>query len=119
MPVTRKPFNLLGLCVVKSDETQLRIGRTRRECKQTGENWDRWGGCVSDGAPAEVPPEFLKPEGSPRDPWHLVCEFVSAIAEQREAKPSFYDGLHAQVVADSVLASDTERPWIDIPEEPV
>ncbi len=81
-----------------------------------------------DLAPVDVPAEFLKPAGSPRDPgqgepatvfrYDLVWEFVSAICEGRDAVPSFYDGLQAQVVADSVLRSHAERRWIDIPEEP-
>src|SRR6478609_6153263 len=81
-----------------------------------------------DLAPVDVPAEFLKPQDSPRNPkegkpatifrYDLVWEFVSAICEQREAVPSFYDGLKAQVVADSVLDSHTQRRWIDIPEEP-
>jgi len=50
--------------------------------------------------------------------YDLVWEFVSAICEQRDAVPSFYDGLQAQVVADSVLRSHTERRWIEIPKEP-
>lgn len=81
-----------------------------------------------DLAPVDVPAEFLKPEGSPRDVtqgepatvfrYDLVWEFVSAIVEGREATPSFYDGLRAQVVADSVLQSHAERRWIPIPQEP-
>lgn len=81
-----------------------------------------------DLSPVPVPPEFLAPPGSPRDPaegeparvfrYDLVWEFVSAIVERREANPSFYDGLRAQVVADAVLKSHTERTWVDIPDEP-
>lgn len=81
-----------------------------------------------DLAPCDVPAEFLKPAGSPRDPsegkpatvfrYDLVWEFVSAIVERREAIPSFYDGLRAQTVANAVLASHAERRWIDIPDEP-
>lgn len=81
-----------------------------------------------DLAPVDVPPEFLKPSGSPRDPsqgepatvfrYDLVWEFISAIAEGREAVPSFYDGLRAQTVADACLASHERRTWIDIPAEP-
>jgi predicted dehydrogenase len=81
-----------------------------------------------DLAPVDVPQEFLTPEGSPRDPgkgvpatvfrYDLVWEFVSAIVEGREAVPSFYDGLRAQIVADAVLQSHRDRAWIDIPEEP-
>ena len=81
-----------------------------------------------DLAPEPVPAEFRKLPGSPRDPdqgepatvfrYDLVWEFVSAIVERREAVPSFYDGLCAQVVADSVLASHRQRTWVEIPEEP-
>jgi predicted dehydrogenase len=81
-----------------------------------------------DLAPVPVPPEFLKPPGSPRDPaqgepatvfrYDLVWEFVSAIVERRDAVPSFYDGLRAQVVADAVLESYDKRTWIAIPDEP-
>jgi predicted dehydrogenase len=75
--------------------------------------------------PVPVPPEFLKPSGSPRDPaqgepatvfrYDLMWEFVSAIVEGRDAVPSFYDGLNAQLVADAVLRSHAERRWIDTP----
>ena len=50
--------------------------------------------------------------------YDLVWEFVSAICEQRDAIPSFYDGLRAQQVADAVLASHAERVWKEIPDEP-
>jgi len=83
----------------------------------------------SDLAPVDVPAEFLKPADSPRDPsqgkpatvfrYDLVWEFVSAIVGGRDAIPSFYDGLRAQIVADAVLASQAERRWIEIPEEPL
>lgn len=78
-----------------------------------------------DLAPVPVPPEFLKPAGSPRDPsqgvaatvfrYDLVWEFVSAIVERRQAVPSFIDGLNAQTVADAVLESHAKRVWIDTP----
>lgn len=78
-----------------------------------------------DLAPVAVPAEFLKPEGSPRDPsagepatvfrYDLMWEFVSAIVEQRDAVPSFYDGLNAQLIADACLQSHRERRWIDTP----
>ncbi|MEX2141465.1 MAG: Gfo/Idh/MocA family oxidoreductase [Pirellulales bacterium] len=74
--------------------------------------------------PVPVPPEFLAPAGSPRDPnqgepatvfrYDLMWEFVSAIVERRDAAPSFYDGLNAQLVADAVLQSHAERRWIDM-----
>jgi predicted dehydrogenase len=81
-----------------------------------------------DLAPVEVPNDYLKPADSPRvlgdgDPatvfrYDVVWEFISAITEQRDAIPSFYDGLCAQVVADNVLASHEERRWVEIPDEP-
>ena len=75
-------------------------------------------------AQRRVPVEFLKPQGSPRDLKHgepatvfrydLVWEFVSAIIEARQAIPSFYEGLNAQIVADAVLESHEKRCWIQI-----
>ena len=47
--------------------------------------------------------------------YDLMWEFVSAIVEGRDAVPSFYDGLRAQVVADAVLQSHERRVWIEIP----
>ena len=77
-----------------------------------------------DLAAVDVPHEFLKPEASPRDPFQgdpatvfrydLVWEFVSAIIEARQAIPSFYEGLNAQIVADAVLESHEKRCWIQI-----
>jgi len=74
-----------------------------------------------------VPRDFLSPAGSPRNPdegvpstvfrYDLMWEFVSAIVEGRDAVPSFYDGLKAQIVADAVLQSHAERRWIDVPLE--
>lgn len=85
------------------------------------------GTSEDDLAPRDVPADFLKPAGSPRDPqmgesatvfrYDLVWEFVSAITERREAVPSFYDGLVAQTVADSVLQSQKMRRWIDLSQE--
>jgi predicted dehydrogenase len=87
-----------------------------------------FGKTGQDLAPIPVPAEFLKPASSPRDPsqgepatvfrYDLVWEFVSAIVERREAIPSFYDGLRAQIIADAVLESYDRRTWISIPDEP-
>ncbi len=70
------------------------------------------------------PMEFLKPPGSPRDPFQgepatvfrydVLWEFVSAVAEKRQARPSFYDGLNAQIVADAVLESHEKRGWVEV-----
>ena len=74
--------------------------------------------------PVDVPAEFLKPVGSPRDPsqgvpstvfrYDVIWEFVSAIVERRDAVPSFVDGHAAQLVADATLASHRERRWVDL-----
>ena len=78
--------------------------------------------------PVDVPSAFLKPAGSPRDPaegvpatvfrYDLVWEFVSAIVDRREAVPSFYEGLTAQIVADSVLTAHAKRRWVELTPEP-
>jgi predicted dehydrogenase len=78
----------------------------------------------SDLAPVAVPAEFLKPADSPRNPeegapatvfrYDLMWEFVSAIVEGRSAVPSFLDGYNAQVVADAVLESHSNRTWLEI-----
>ena len=82
----------------------------------------------SDLEPVEVPEEFLKPEDSPRHPsdgkpatvfrYDLVWEFVSAILEDRDAVPSFWDGWSAQVIADATLSSRKEGRWVDIEQPP-
>lgn len=81
-----------------------------------------------DLSPRAVPADLLKPQDSPRDVnqgepatifrYDLVWEFVSAIVQRRDAVPSFYDGLHAQLVADAVLQSHAERRWVTISDEP-
>ncbi len=73
-----------------------------------------------------VPAEFLKRAGSPRDPqegdpvrtfrYDQAWEFVSAIREERECVPSFYEGMRAQAVADAILEASSERCWVDIAE---
>ena len=73
----------------------------------------------------DVPAEFLKPAGSPRDPsqgvpatvfrYDLVYELVSAIIEQRDAVPGFDNGASAQRIADAVLESYDNRSWVTLP----
>ena len=72
----------------------------------------------------DVPEEYLKPSGSPRDVtqgkpadvfrYDLIWEFCSAITEGRDAMPSFDHGLNAQLIADAVLESNTSGSWIDV-----
>jgi len=75
-----------------------------------------------------LPPEFLKRPGSPRDPgegdpvrtfrYDQAWEFVSAIREGRDCVPSFYHGMRAQALADTILQAARERRWLDVPECP-
>lgn len=76
-----------------------------------------------------VPPEFLTRPGSPRNPhegdplqtfrFDQAWEFISAIREGRECEPSFYHGMRAQAVADTILQAVAERRWVDVPACPV
>jgi len=73
-----------------------------------------------------VPDEFLKRPGSPRNPnrgdpvetfrYDQAWEFVSAIREGRECLPSFYHGMRAQVVAESIVEAATTRRWVNVPQ---
>jgi predicted dehydrogenase len=75
-----------------------------------------------------VPEEFLTRPGSPRNPgegdpnqifrFDQAWEFISAIREGRDAHPSFYEGVRAQAVADSILQAVEERRWVDVPDVP-
>jgi predicted dehydrogenase len=72
-----------------------------------------------------VPKEFLKRPGSPRDPeegdavqtfrYDQAWEFVCAIREERDCVPSFYHGMRAQVVAETVLEAAATRRWVNVP----
>jgi predicted dehydrogenase len=71
-----------------------------------------------------VPDEFLKIPGSPRDPrsgdplvafrYDQDVEFVQAIEEQRDCRPSFADGVKVQAVMDAALLSAREQRWVDV-----
>jgi predicted dehydrogenase len=73
----------------------------------------------------KIPQEFLKVPGSPRDPqvgdplfnWRYdqTWEWISAIREERDCRPSFYDGAVAQQVMDCALQSAKERRWVTVP----
>jgi predicted dehydrogenase len=73
-----------------------------------------------------VPKEFLVWPGSPRDPaegnplvtfrYDQSVEFIQAIVEQRECRPSFKEGVEAQRVMDAALLSVAERRWVEVGE---
>ncbi len=65
--------------------------------------------------PVDIPPEFLKVPGSPRDArvgdplqtfrYDQAFEFISGIREGRPCRPSFRDGVRAQAVMDAIVES--------------
>ena len=73
----------------------------------------------------QLPEEFLKVPGSPRDPhagdplqvfrYDQSFEFIQAIVEGRPASPDFRDGSRAQAVMDAALLSATNRQWVHVP----
>ncbi len=73
----------------------------------------------------ELPEEWLKVPGSPRDPhqgdplqvfrYDQSFEFIEAIVEGRPASPDFHDGSRAQAVMDAVILSATNRQWVHVP----
>ena len=75
----------------------------------------------------EIPKEFWKVPGSPRDTaqgdplvtfrYDQAWEFVDAIRNQRPCTPSFHDGARAQAVMDAAVKSAETRQWVDLPAE--
>jgi len=74
-----------------------------------------------------VPREDLTPPGAPRDPlagdplagfrYDQAFEFVSAIREGRDCRPSFTDGVRVQAVIDAVARWDRERREVEVEAE--
>jgi predicted dehydrogenase len=72
----------------------------------------------------EIPREFWKWPGSPRDPaqgdplvtfrYDQAWEFVDAIRNQRACVPSFHDGARALAVMDAAVKSAETRQWVDL-----
>jgi predicted dehydrogenase len=83
---------------------------------------------ATDLSTVRVPKEFLVYPGSPRNPgdgdpvktfrYDQNVEFVAAIREERPCKPSFADGAKVQAVVDSIVRSDAEGNWVDVPKLP-
>ena len=73
-----------------------------------------------------VPREFLVYPGSPRDPsqgdplmtfrYDQSFEFIDAIANRRDASPSFRTGVAVQAVMEAALASQAAKKWVDVPQ---
>lgn len=85
-----------------------------------------FGGSGETMRPRPVPREFLTWPGSPRDPTlgkpsaifrlDIVWEMTSAVVERRAAVPDFFDGAHAQAIADAVLEmSGRSETWRPVP----
>jgi predicted dehydrogenase len=72
----------------------------------------------------EIPREFWKHPGSPRDVtsgdplvtfrYDQAWEFVDAIRNQRPCTPSFHDGARALAVMDAAVKSAETRQWIEL-----
>jgi predicted dehydrogenase len=72
----------------------------------------------------EMPREFWKSPGSPRDAgagdplvtfrYDQAWEFVDAIRNQRACVPSFHDGARAQAVMDAATKSAETRQWVGL-----
>jgi predicted dehydrogenase len=72
----------------------------------------------------DVPVEYRKIAGSPRDPdanpfqafrYDQDFEFIEAIHARRACEPSFVDGLRAQLVMDAIVRSAREQRTLDVP----
>ncbi|MEO7297635.1 MAG: Gfo/Idh/MocA family oxidoreductase [Verrucomicrobiota bacterium] len=72
----------------------------------------------------EVPKEFWKLPGSPRDitqgdplvtfRYDQAWEFVDAIRNHRSCLPNFHDGAHAQAVMDAAVKSSETKQWVEL-----
>jgi predicted dehydrogenase len=72
----------------------------------------------------EIPREFWKVPGSPRDPgqgdplvtfrYDQAWEFIDAIRNQRPCSPSFHDGAEAQKVMEAAIRSAAARQWVEL-----
>jgi len=95
---------------------------------------DPWGLRVSIGGAAkdparpldhvEVPAQFLKLAGSPRDihahdprwgyRFDQAWQFVESVGMGQSRAPSFADGLRCQAVLDAALASAASKQWVNV-----
>ena len=72
----------------------------------------------------EIPKEFWKIPGSPRDPaqgdplvtfrYDQAWEFIDAIRAQRPCSPDFHDGARAQQVMDAAVRSAELKQWVEL-----
>jgi len=75
----------------------------------------------------DVPREFWKAPGSPRDAeagdplvtfrYDQIWEFVDAIRNQRPCTPDFYDGARAQAVIDAAMQSSETGQWVKLTKQ--
>jgi predicted dehydrogenase len=72
----------------------------------------------------EIPREFWKVPGSPRDPaqgdplvtfrYDQAWEFIEAIRAGRPGSPDFHDGARAQQVMDAAVRSAELKQWVEL-----
>jgi len=105
----------------------VEINGSERSFVFTTSEWNRLQTGKSGGPgleTIEVPREFWKTPGSPRDitdgdplitfRYDQAWEFVDAIRNQRPCKPDFYDGARAQAVLDAALRSADTGRWVNL-----
>jgi predicted dehydrogenase len=105
----------------------VEINGSERSFVFTTATWDRLqtGRLGGPGLEAlEVPREFWKWPGSPRDAtvgdplvtfrYDQAFEFIDAIRNQRPCTPSFHEGAEAQAVMDAALRSAEIRQWVEV-----
>ncbi len=108
------------ICEVNGSEGSLVYQQSKPNELQIGRKGD------SSVQTVQVPEEFLKPIGSPRDVhsgdpvvtfrYDQDFEFIDAISNNRPCSPSFADGARCQAAMDAALQSDAQRKWVDVPK---
>ncbi len=74
-----------------------------------------------------VPRDWLVHPGSPRDPddgdpritfrYDQMVEFITAIEQRRDCRPSLRAGARAQAVMTALMASVDQKSWQDVPQD--
>lgn len=105
----------------------VEINGTERSFVFTTSDWSKLQTGKLDGPGLEtidVPREFWKVPGSPRDSgtgdplvtfrYDQAWEFVDSIRRERPCKPDFYDGARTQAVLDAAMQSAATGQWVTL-----
>jgi predicted dehydrogenase len=116
-----------------SEDTFIELDGTNGSISLSLQNpWSLTGALGEDGCnpaapsrPYDVPEEFLKLAGSPRDihahdrrwgyRYDQAFHFVESVRLRVARAPSFVDGLRCQAVLDAAIESARTRQWVEIP----